>query len=136
MKPLNGLGTACTQSEDCPTDQFCATIQKCVSCETGSKPDEDREKCTPTSMFYHFFQHPSKIFLIHLNDLGTECAKSTDCPTGQICDASRNKCVTCGEGTKPDDTKEKCIPGKSYPFFSTTIKYNFNTSEWHRYRMR
>ena len=45
VSTLNGLGTKCTKGTDCPDDQVCEKLN-CVSCEEGSKPDEDREKCT------------------------------------------------------------------------------------------
>ena len=105
---MNGLGPACKGGSECPIDQVCGTSKKCVSCEAGSKPDEDREKCEPTSMFYQIFSTTIKLTLIPLNGLGTECAKGTDCPTDQVCDASSNKCVACDEGTEPDDKQEKC----------------------------
>ena len=51
--PLNylnglGLGVACAKGTDCSDDQICDEL-KCVSCKEDSKPDEDREKCEPTS---------------------------------------------------------------------------------------
>ena len=45
---LNGLGVACAKGTDCSDDQICDEL-KCVSCKEDSKPDEDREKCEPTS---------------------------------------------------------------------------------------
>ena len=65
-----------------------------------------RKKCVFQVCFLNFFQQPSKIFLIPLNGLGTECAKGTDCPDDQVCE--KLKCVACGAGTKPDDKQENC----------------------------
>ena len=48
LLPMNGLGVACTKGTDCSDDQVCDAL-KCVSCKENKKPDEDREKCEPTS---------------------------------------------------------------------------------------
>ena len=72
-------------------------------------------------------------FKIPLNGLGGTCTGGTDCPVDQVCD--NKKCVDCEQGvTKPNENQDKCIliPSMLYQFFSTTIKYNFNTSEWPR----
>ena len=42
---LNDLGKKCAKGTDCPDDQVCNKLN-CVSCEEGSKPDEDKENCT------------------------------------------------------------------------------------------
>ena len=65
-----------------------------------------RKKSVFKVCFINFFQQPSKITLIPLNGLGTECAKGTDCPDDQVCD--KLECVACGAGTEPDDKQEKC----------------------------
>ena len=52
--PINGPGTECYKGTDCPDDQVC-DANKCNTCKKGSNPDEDREKCEPTSMFHYFF---------------------------------------------------------------------------------
>ena len=65
-----------------------------------------RKKSVLQVCFINFFQQTSKITLIPLNDLGTECAKGTDCPNDQVCD--KLKCVSCKEGSKPDEDREKC----------------------------
>ena len=56
--PPKGTFAICTKGTDCPDDQVCDNL-KCVSCKEGTKPDEDREKCTPTSIFYkkYFINH-------------------------------------------------------------------------------
>ena len=77
-----------------------------------------RKKSVFQVCFIIFFQQPSKITSILLYGLGTECALGSDCTTGQVCDASIKKCVTCKEGTQPDEKNEKCITSMFFFYFS------------------
>ena len=130
---LNGLGTDCKLGSDCITGQVCdASSKKCGDCEQGTKPDEQQEKCIP-STFYKKIQQPSNITLIPLNVFGTDCKLGSDCSTGQVCDVSSNKCGDCEQGTKPDEKQEKCISSIFKHFCQElTIKDNIITSDWPR----